>query len=80
MAVYDWVEFTPQAAAPASPATNEAYYKDGDDRLYVCTDGAGAGGGAYGDLRLAPQASAPTAARGKVCLGTDHRLYVYTAT
>ena len=81
MPSYDWVTFTPQNSAPASPAINEIYYKDADDRLCLCTDGTGAGGGAYNDLRLVEQGSAPTAARGKVYLASsnDH-LYLCVAT
>ena len=77
---YDYVTFTPQADAPALPAKNEIWYKDSDDRLYVCIDGTGAGGGAYDDLRFVPQANEPPAARGRVWLkASDEHLYVCTA-
>ena len=52
MPSYDYVTFTPQSSAPASPAKNEIYYKDSDNRLYLCTDGTGSGGGAKDDVRL----------------------------
>lgn len=77
---YGYVTFTPQASAPASPAKNEIYYKDSDNRLYYCTDGTGAGGGAYSSLGFVPAASNPTASRGRVYMKTDQRLYVCTAT
>lgn len=80
MAVYDWVLFTPQGAAPATPAKNEIYYASGDDRLYLCPDGTGAGGGAYSDLRFSPQGAAPAAAKGKTYVSSsDDHLYVCTA-
>ena len=78
---YDYVTFTPQGSAPASPAVNEVYYKDSDNRLYTCPDGTGGGGGAYNDLRFVEQASAPTAARGRVYLSSaDDHLHLCTAT
>ena len=77
---YDYVTFTPQASVPADPATNEIYYKSGDDRLYLCLDGTGTGGGAQADLRFVPQTSIPTAARGRVYnASADDHLYVCTA-
>lgn len=76
---YDYVDLTPQTNAPASPAKNEIYYKDADDRLYYCTDGTGSGGGAYSNLAFVPAASAPTASRGRLYVNTDSRLYVCVA-
>ena len=77
---YDYVDFTPQASAPASPAKNELYYKDSDNRLYYCTDGTGAGGGASSSLALIPVATAPFAARGRVYVDSDDQhAYVCTA-
>jgi hypothetical protein len=81
LASYDAVVFTPQGSAPASPAANEIYYSDGDNRLYLCPDGTGTGGGARDDLRLIPKGSVPTAVRGKVYLSDgDGHPYVCTAT
>lgn len=80
MAAYDYVDFTPQASDPASPAKNEIWYRSSEDRLYCCPDGTGAGGGAVDDLRFVPQASDPTPARGRVWMkASDKHLYVYTS-
>ncbi len=76
---YDYVDFTPQASTPGSPAKNEIYYKDSDDRLYYCTDGTGVGGGAYSTLAIIPVAATPSAARGRVYVDSDDQhLYVCT--
>jgi len=79
MADYDWVLFTPQASAPATPAKLEVYYLNSDDHLYICIDGTGAGGGACSDLRFVPSASPPAAAEGKVYYDTDDSFYLCTA-
>lgn len=72
--------------AELAPSVTGSYQYDDpnsttpDDRLYLCPDGTGTGGGAQDDVRLLPKSSAPTAARGKVYLKDDDHLYVCTAT
>jgi hypothetical protein len=80
MTDYDYVTFTPQSSAPGSPAANEIYYKDGNDRLYLYPDGTSEGGEAEADLRFVPQSLAPTASRGRVYVASaNNHPYVCTA-